>query len=1545
MKKLIVLLSILFCASTFAQYNPLKPPPFLRIITDSAQVNKIIKYGNYARTILPGDNESWMNGDTLFFCQQVGSVFHIWRFRLGTTPTSGQVLKWNGSVWTPGADENTGGTPDTALYALKSDTANYAKSFTVPDGVLVKMINGLQDTIYMIGYGGTSITTIGDTIKVTSIDTAGGGSGGITSIGNSDGKLSIINPLGPSVTINMGTLTTSDISSGIFSVSRGGTGNSSLTSNSIIIGNGTSPVTFLTPGVGSDYNLIMSNGVSWTIAKADSNNFKPLSISPSNIRNNSIDSSKIPQKGISTGDVADNFKAPFATLADSAKKAATGGAAGGDLEGSSYPNPLIAPNKITTTKVLDKSLTLDDLRDMDTRLLNSDVNRSIIGYTDIDWQVVKSPIISFTDTIAANKTYTFSNKPSIYGHIDVYVTSAVGLPTVTFPSDIFWRDSNKVGLQDEAPWTTVYRFDCIFGKVYGMSDNYYPYQQPPGPVGGDTSGFYVSYSTGKDSNGGNWGHYSNPWKTLAFAFNGRTYNNDTIHLKRGDKWEETLTIPSSNIMITSYGSGAKPIISVKDTITGSGTASSWTNRNAPTDTVWFFSCPANPLRIWLDGKEYGQAATLAGVNSRWRWYWTSGGLLYIWTGSTTLQPPDIYSGIESPGGRSPGTLPVYSYAINSVSRSNIRIRNLQLEGGTSLKLSGGRKFFVDSCTIKDFVTGIRGVGCDSFIILANLLDYNDTIHHTYEAPKTADVGYAIFDGVQIVDGDSGRFAYNRIKSCDHSAFNMAATANPYQTRYWLIDHNEFTGGTDYGRAFDIHSYRDTSAVLNIIRNNYIHNMACQSQIAGKKTIFVGNIIDTVYEKNPGWNWVGGNNAEAKGVLIAYIDGGAYCDSVVVANNYIGNTDDAGISMQNGPTVTHCFVLNNILQNCSKNPFPVLVSSKFAGLVITPNIGAGTFRNNIIFSDSTLNTVVYRESPDNCTPISVATFNSEVVGDIIANNRSDNPSISPNRLSIINNYKPLTGSQAINNGYTCPSWMSITADIIGVSIPLGASADIGPFEQTTEAVDNIRPAPIVLSLDSMSTDRTKAYLRWFAVGDDSITGIASSYSIRYQLTDSVDSADWFTATAFSEVKVPDTSGTIQLYMGSGLNGASDYWFAVKASDGTNWSRISNSVSGGVTPPAVTAWSIKLSGSTPDYLTSASPPSNLSFDSTELINSITDRNFELGTGNWAVTGVGSSIAQGDTAFGGSSKSLRMSFDASSSTDTVKLMAVNFGEILTDHWYVFEFRIRHTSGSNYPRMGVGDSVKQLGGMTVNTWYHKQMIFRGKSTTIGAKIWVKANGSGVETIYLDSVRLYQRRPFTINAWVRHSTTTISTPQVIASTIDSSKTPATSGFRLHAGSTSNIFTWTLADGTDDYYQTWNGVTANANDSTWRLLTLVYNMNHGIATNTKFYQDTVSVTGAGFNLCDYGKIENLGQLFVGRNSLTSSGFWKGEIGQYQIVVGYGMTQDDVKNIWTLGILGTPPAGQSRGNWKWLNNAYDTDALNNLTKNGGTYLSGVGYPVR
>jgi phosphodiesterase/alkaline phosphatase D-like protein len=109
--------------------------------------------------------------------------------------------------------------------------------------------------------------------------------------------------------------------------------------------------------------------------------------------------------------------------------------------------------------------------------------------------------------------------------------------------------------------------------------------------------------------------------------------------------------------------------------------------------------------------------------------------------------------------------------------------------------------------------------------------------------------------------------------------------------------------------------------------------------------------------------------------------------------------------------------------------------------------------------------------------------------------------------------------------------------------------------TTAAPDSIRPAPVASLAITGVTDST-ASLSWTAVGDDSLTGIATSYDIRYSTTP-ITAANFTSATPVSGVPLPATPGTSQSVVVHNLSREVTYYFAMRViDDAGNASALSN-----------------------------------------------------------------------------------------------------------------------------------------------------------------------------------------------------------------------------------------------------------------------------------------------------------------------------------------------------------------------------------------------------
>lgn len=108
--------------------------------------------------------------------------------------------------------------------------------------------------------------------------------------------------------------------------------------------------------------------------------------------------------------------------------------------------------------------------------------------------------------------------------------------------------------------------------------------------------------------------------------------------------------------------------------------------------------------------------------------------------------------------------------------------------------------------------------------------------------------------------------------------------------------------------------------------------------------------------------------------------------------------------------------------------------------------------------------------------------------------------------------------------------------------------------TAVAPDVVRPAALAISVPSL-TDTT-ATLAWTATGDDSLTGTATTYDVRWS-TSPITAANFASANAVTGEPAPAAPGTAQSVTVTGLSRQVTYYFAAKIADEAgNWSAMSN-----------------------------------------------------------------------------------------------------------------------------------------------------------------------------------------------------------------------------------------------------------------------------------------------------------------------------------------------------------------------------------------------------
>ena len=138
-----------------------------------------------------------------------------------------------------------------------------------------------------------------------------------------------------------------------------------------------------------------------------------------------------------------------------------------------------------------------------------------------------------------------------------------------------------------------------------------------------------------------------------------------------------------------------------------------------------------------------------------------------------------------------------------------------------------------------------------------------------------------------------------------------------------------------------------------------------------------------------------------------------------------------------------------------------------------------------------------------------------------------------------------------------SWSSLTTTLDTSSHY--AEANVTSFSRFgLSRADQIPPSDVT-DLAVSTVTATSATLTWTAPGDDSTSGTATTYDIRY-FTSSITTENWDSATQATGEPSPSVSGSAETFTVSNLSQNTSYYFAVKTGDeAPNWSEISNVVS--------------------------------------------------------------------------------------------------------------------------------------------------------------------------------------------------------------------------------------------------------------------------------------------------------------------------------------------------------------------------------------------------
>jgi parallel beta-helix repeat protein len=333
--------------------------------------------------------------------------------------------------------------------------------------------------------------------------------------------------------------------------------------------------------------------------------------------------------------------------------------------------------------------------------------------------------------------------------------------------------------------------------------------------------YYVS-NAGNDSNDGL--TTTTAWQTLS-KVNASTFNaGDSILLKRGDSWNEKLTLTSSGsagspIVVSAYGSGVKPLVTGFQTLTG------FVNTSGNIWTVTASNSVPSLNTVLVDGKiqAKGRYPNASGVNGGYLTYQTATQTSLT---SSSLTGAPNYTGKECVVRTAAWILDVVKVASQSTSTLNFS-QLLTYNAGT---LGGSGFFFQNDSTFLDvqgewsFDSATKRLQVYSISSPTVQISTIDTLiyvngHH-----------YITFDNLSITGANKAAFQFDSLSnitvqnSSINNSGNIALSAQKSSDLSIINDsvQNSLSNGIFFKSIYYNNLMIDTCN-YPVISNNYIKN--------------------------------------------------------------------------------------------------------------------------------------------------------------------------------------------------------------------------------------------------------------------------------------------------------------------------------------------------------------------------------------------------------------------------------------------------------------------------------------------------------------------------------------------------------------------------------------------------------------------------------------------------------------------------------------------------------------------------------------------------
>ena len=448
--------------------------------------------------------------------------------------------------------------------------------------------------------------------------------------------------------------------------------------------------------------------------------------------------------------------------------------------------------------------------------------------------------------------------------------------------------------------------------------------------------FYVDCDFGNNSNDGR--SPAAAWESFTNISASNVSTGDSVLLKRGCSWRETLIAPASSVMISDYGSGTLPLIIGSDPITGTWTSAGgnvWQLSTAEVAGMWFFENGTTPETATDSDIHHGfKRAALGDLSQEYDFFWGAD-VLSVY--SPNGDPSTAYSRLEQ----------VNRYGAAIWDKTNVTLQNIETGFSSYGVFVNGESTGIQVQNMEANWNWTAGVySQDSEVTIQDVTAHDNYAHGVflYDANHNA-------KRKEVLGGHF--YNHDTIESDDNFALRgggvMAFFADNILVQGVETDHNAYglkiAAERDMGTNPPPATCISTSNNVDFKSNNVHHN------------IFQGIDVDEC------------------------------SNTVTIEGNTISHTTNQGVHIEQGATgVT---VLKNIFHNnvTSYTTTPPTYNNWYAGALNIQNVNGTSAHHNLFYDEYaaiSINSGTVGNGSDN-TEIYNNTIYDAQVGIKIANN--------------------------------------------------------------------------------------------------------------------------------------------------------------------------------------------------------------------------------------------------------------------------------------------------------------------------------------------------------------------------------------------------------------------------------------------------------------------------------------------------------------------------------------------------------------------------------